>query len=41
MKTQLKFNLKKAMNGGHEAVWNVLQRNEAQLNTWSRFHISG
>jgi len=30
-----------SLNGGIETVWNALERREAQLNTWSRFHVSG
>merc|ERR1711937_956525 len=33
--------LYQSLNGGNEVVFNALKRNNAELKSWSRFHISG
>jgi len=33
--------LYQSLNGGNEIVFNALKRNNAELKSWSRFHISG
>jgi len=30
-----------SLNGGVETVWNALERRDAQLVSWARFHVSG